>query len=49
LHRSIFGLSRDSLRWQRVAATLILASRRMIVRRFLATIVPGVSRFLFLR
>ena len=49
LHRSIFGLSADSQRWQRVAATLILASRRMIVRRFLAAIVPGISRFLFLR
>ena len=49
LHRSIFGRSGGSVQPGHLAATLILASRRLVMRRFLSTILPGMSRFLFLR
>jgi hypothetical protein len=49
LHRSIFGPSGGSVQPGRFAAILIGASRRMAMRRFLSTILPGMSRFLFLR
>ena len=49
LHRSIFGAGGGRLQTSHIAATLILASRRMTMTRFLSAIVPSVSRFLFLR
>ena len=49
LHRSVFGPSGGGMQPGRIAATLILASRRLVVGRFLSAILPGVSRFLFLR
>ena len=49
LHRSIFGPSGGSVQPSRLAATLILASRRLVMRRFLSALLPGMARFLFLR
>lgn len=49
LHRSIFGPAGGSVQPSRLAATLILASRRLVMRRFLSALLPGMARFLFLR
>lgn len=49
LHRSIFGPSGGSVQPRRIAATLILASRRLVMRRFLSAIPTALSGFLFLR
>lgn len=49
LHRGVFGPSGGAFEQKRVAWTLIWASRRRVVARFLAAFGPGLSRFLFLR
>jgi hypothetical protein len=49
LHRSIFGSRGGQFETTRVATTLIWASRRHAVTRFLSAIAPGLSRFLYLR
>ena len=49
LHRSIFGSRGGQVEAKRVATTLIWARRRQSVTRLLSAIVPGVSRFLYLR
>ena len=49
LHRAIFGSRGGGLETSQVAATLILASRRINMTRFLSAIIPSISRFLFLR
>ena len=49
LHRGVFGPSGGAFEQKRVAWTLIWASRRRVVARFLAAFGPSLSRFLFLR
>ncbi|MDH3772103.1 MAG: hypothetical protein OET79_14115, partial [Nitrospirota bacterium] len=49
LHRSIFGPCSGDVETKRIAATLIWASRRMMMTRFMSAIIPSISRFLFLR
>lgn len=49
LHRGVFGPGGGAFEQKRVAWTLIWASRRRVVARFLAAFGPGISRFLFLR
>ena len=49
LHRAVFGPDGGAFEQKRVALTLIWASRRKVVSRFLSALGPGLSRFLFLR
>lgn len=49
LNRSIFGPRGGPLEARRVATVLIWASRRRALTRFLSAIIPGLSRFLYLR
>ncbi len=49
LHRSIFGSHGGHVQTKRIAATLVWASRRTVIRRLVAGITSDLSRFLFPR
>lgn len=49
LHQSIFGSHGGHVETKQVAATLVWASRRMIMKRLVSGMTSNLSRFLFLR